>query len=496
MLADYYARGAVAAAQVIEGFDEARFRGHLEATAVGLSTDAAGAEAEAVADLAVRLLARLYPRLAIVATGESGERLRALAAAINPQIELVERAEIGIVVGGGQAFPESVFAGAAGWDALLDPDQAQSTGQSANPFGAGAAAALAAAAVFRRVFLPDWQERRQPRLRFSALHGSAVATASGAQLPAELSAPAALIGAGAIGHGALWALRRLPLDGLVHVVDGERLELGNLQRYVLAERQQVDEVKVEQVCAGQTQLQLQPAPLELVPFLATQRHRCPAMLLALDSAADRVAAQASLPGWVANAWTQPGDLGISSHSPFGGPGACVSCLYLPEGPAPNEDEIVAAALGIPGHVRDVRAALATGAGVERPLLEAIAVAVGRSVEVLLPFEGRPIRQLYVEGFCGGAVIPLGEAGKLAAGARDVHVPLAHQSALAGVLLAAALVSHELAAAPEITRVTRLDLMRPVAELATQPMRARRDGRCLCDDADFVAAHRRKYPQAA
>ena len=53
---------------------------------------------------------------------------------------------------------------------------------------------------------------------------------------------------------------------------------------------------------------------------------------------------------------------------------------------------------------------------------------------LLPFEGRPLRALHTEGFCGGTVTPLGEPGR---SANDVHVPLAHQSALAGVLLAAA-----------------------------------------------------------
>jgi hypothetical protein len=29
----------------------------------------------------------------------------------------------------------------------------------------------------------------------------------------------------------------------------------------------------------------------------------------------------------------------------------------------------------------------------------------------MAFEGRSIRELYVEGFCGGAVVPLGEAGR-------------------------------------------------------------------------------------
>jgi hypothetical protein len=49
--------------------------------------------------------------------------------------------------------------------------------------------------------------------------------------------------------------------------------------------------------------------------------------------------------------------------------------------------------------------------------------------------GRPIRELYVEGVCGGGLIPLGVIGLPR---QELHVPLAHQSALAGVLLASAL----------------------------------------------------------
>ena len=74
------------------------------------------------------------------------------------------------------------------------------------------------------------------------------------------------------------------------------------------------------------------------------------------------------------------------------------------------------------------------AGAPRDLLVAIATARDLPLAKLLPFEGRSLRALYTEGFCGGAVIPLGDLGRPA---NDVHVPLAHQSALAGVLLAAA-----------------------------------------------------------
>ena len=68
---------------------------------------------------------------------------------------------------------------------------------------------------------------------------------------------------------------------------------------------------------------------EIAEFLQKKRYKVDRLLLALDSAYHRRAAQASLPRWIANAWTQPGDLGVSTHDFLDG--ACVYCLYLPDG---------------------------------------------------------------------------------------------------------------------------------------------------------------------
>jgi hypothetical protein len=142
----------------------------------------------------------------------------------------------------------------------------------------------------------------------------------------------------------------------------------------------------------------------------------------------------------------------------------------------------------------VRVLLATGQGVDRGFLEAVAQAVGQPLDVLLPFEGRTLRELYVEGFCGGAVIPVGEAGQLPQAAQEVHVPLAHQSALAGVLLAATLARRPVRDEEDVTQVTRIDVLSPVGQFLRQPSRALRNGRCICDDADFVSAYAAKYEE--
>jgi hypothetical protein len=272
----------------------------------------------------------------------------------------------------------------------------------------------------------------------------------------------------------------------------EVVELSNLQRYVLTKRDDEDREKVDIAAHLDCSLQVVPHPTDLAAFLGANGYEWDAMLLALDSARDRVSAQASLPRFIANAWTQPGDLGVTSHSRFGGDGACVACLYLPESTLKNEDELVAETLGVPHLLMQVRTLLATSQPVDRGFLEAVAQAVNQPFDALLPFEGRTVRELYVEGFCGGAVIPIGEAGQLHEAAREAHVPLAHQSALAGILLAAALIRRMQLGETQLTQVTRLDVLRPVGQFLRQPLLAQRNGRCICDDADFVRTYQAKY----
>lgn len=495
-LADYYRRGAVAASQVLAGFNEDRFRERLLGTTVGISfgADALGPEGRALTDLLVRLTARLYPSLAIrgdrTADGRVAE-LRDLARAINPAVDLDEQPTIEVVVGVHAPAPigtTTVFAGSEGWDSLISLRSHQAVGGSFVPFGAGVSACLATANVFRSVFLGA-NAHLDSDVIFSVYNGSRGATAASAPTLANLQRPVVLAGCGAIGNAAIWALARAEATGLVCLVDHETVELGNIQRYVLTTRADEGRAKVD-IAARELTRSLRPVPrqMTLADFLADEGYDHDRVLLALDSARDRRQAQASLPRWIANAWTQTGDLGVSVHS-FG-VGACVSCLYLPEGKTSNEDELVAGALKVPERLMEVRLLLHTGGGVARPLLEAAATKLGVPIENLLPFEGKPIRLLYVEGICGGAVVPLGE--QMAGAPQNMHVPLAHQSALAGLLLAAALIRESSGTEPATTMVTRINLMQALGVEVRQLALADSRGICICQDPDYRARYAEKF----
>jgi hypothetical protein len=165
---------------------------------------------------------------------------------------------------------------------------------------------------------------------------------------------------------------------------------------------------------------------------------------------------------------------------------------VPRAPKLNEDALIANALGIPEvpSLMRVRELLFRNDGTPDDLLALIA---DRRPEVdraaLMSFSGRPLRELYREGFCGGAVLPIGLAGAPQA---DVHVPVAHQSALAGVLAAAALVADALGLRPSRTDSLRVDLLRPLPRsIRFQPIGA--ETGCLCQDRDYQKRYLAKWP---
>jgi len=233
-LAEYYERAALAASQVIAGFAPDLFRRTLEQANVGVAIFKGAAtsdEGKALADLTVRLLARLYPCLDLRAEVSSeGERLENLARMVNPHIEFRRGAFIGIGIGSGTpGFETTYFAGSDGWDALLSMSGPVPTGSSPNPLGAGAAACLAVGSIFKHILLPESERAPIKDLRLSTFLCEKGETPT--RVPNDnwkLTENAVLVGAGAVGNGTVWVLGRSPMKGTIHLVDHESLELSNL----------------------------------------------------------------------------------------------------------------------------------------------------------------------------------------------------------------------------------------------------------------------------
>ena len=253
------------------------------------------------------------------------------------------------------------------------------------------------------------------------------------------------------------------------------IELTNLQRYILAFQADIGTPKVllAERLFHDTTIECQPHFERWGAYLRTRGNwDLQRVAVAVDSDEDRRAIQAALPRWIANAWTQIGDLGISRHT-FLGDQACLMCLYLPGRDRPSADQVVAAAIGLPEAKEEIRYLLYTGAPTTRVLLERAASALHVPLEPLLAFEGQPLQSFYTQAICGGVVLRLGGTF---GDAQQVEI-----IAYAG----------DLKAGP-LPVATKLDLLRPLPVHLSYPARKHPSGRCICQDAVYVAAYQAKY----
>jgi hypothetical protein len=508
-LARYFDKTLLAGSAVLQGFDPGAFANVLEEHVVALSWDAASASSPSgrvALEMSIELLARLYRTLVLEPRGDG-------AASFEP--ELAERArEINGVISFGEpgtatvriSLGETDALGAAGvptfhvgfdgWIARLSSARPVAAVAGTNPFGAAAAATLAAANVFRHVFREQLPVAELDRdIEFSLLTLDPLEEqASNPPLPEVDLGTAFLVGAGAVGSAAIWILARVAgVSGALHVIDPEKVDLTNVQRYIGTGERDVESVKVElaaSALAGSA-VEVHPHCCSWGEFLHSRDDwRLDRVAVALDSARDRVHVQGALPRWIANAWTQPGNVGVSRHE-MGGEEACLACLYLPLAVQPSDDEVIASALGLSGRpaLLRIRDLLYRGEPLDEEFLREAAAGMRVEAEPLLGFVGKTLREFYSGAVCSGMVMRMGGHAE----APRAEIPLAFQSAMAGLLLAAELVAEAGALrSARLPTTTVMDLLRPLGSVLSAPERKAGTGACICEDPDYVAAYRAKY----
>lgn len=507
--ADYFDRAIQAAFHVLDNLNQQLFLEKVDncRVAVAFDNDVETAEGDASVDLVVRLLARFYPKLAILPLDPVAEavapKFKALARAINPKIAVAERANgirEAIVVGKTSLKIRGVspiYIGSHGWIAGLSCKEPIGSMPSNNPFGAGIAACLGAASVFRHIFT---NAPRDDGIRISAL-----------DLDPQASEPlnpgdsridlgeVFLVGAGAIGHGFLWGLSRFTdLKGRLHVIDHDNVDLFNMQRYILTERKDnglPKSRKAADIFAHHPGIQVNPITAKWEEYLdsvPSDQWLFDRVVSALDTPEDRINLQASLPRWIVNAWTGSGDIGISHHD-FK-EHACLACLYMPSKEALNEDQLLAQAFGFPqdqATLLEIRTKIETAWLIERSFLERISVAKEVPIEKLLPFEGQMLRSLYSQGVCSGAVMELANGLSI----QRAEVPMPFQSALAGILEAAVLVAHA-GGLIQLPKMTRINLMKPFPKTSGFSWNPAKHARCFCNDDEYINRFSEKYMSLA
>ncbi len=344
---------------------------------------------------------------------------------------------------------------------------------------------MACAELFRRIFLKTPLERNVSvsLLNFDEETGAKLELA-GANIGNIL-----FVGVGAVGNAGLWALARdTNLRGRIWLVDPEDVTLFNLQRYVLATYADVGRPKVllgQQALAG-TKLSIEPSQSALEKFVeAHSTTEIPTTVVSIDNVDGRRSAQALLPRLAVNGWTGDQALGTSWHV-LSRNAACLACLYHPHGQGSSAVEQAAKALGLqhdraallwvtrqPRSDEDIRSAAAT---------------LGVPESVLTPWRGKPLGNLYTDVVCGAVPLDVTGVGKVET------VPLAHQSALAGILMAAELLKRTHPKLEKLSQAEPLvswdNILQPAPTIWRKP-RAREAG-CICGDPDYQKVYRRKW----
>lgn len=449
----------------------------LESVVVGIRCGVDVSQNDAwIAELATNLLARLYPRIAISGPGRLCSPLRNLAKQINPEIEFEDSAPSSTTLCIGSAHSEgALYPSASGWVARLNHEGPKGKGP-ANPYASAAAASFAAAELFRHIFL-----RTSPERDFNlSLLNFDPKTGADAELPSGNVHDVLFVGVGAIGNAAIWCLARdQKRRGRLTLLDAENLELLNLQRYVLGTSTDISKPKVAiaQNELRKTQISAIPEQQTLEAFADKGPAKISLICISVDNPRTRIAAQALLPRLIVNGWTGDAALGASWHI-FSRNSACLACLYYPRGRGRSQTEQAASALGLSPD----RAALlwVTRQPLSEDDITTAANTLGTTVAALQPWRRKSLGELYTGVVCGAVPVNTPQAG------RQEVVPLAHQSALAGTLMAVELVKRTnrtlTAKSQREVLVSWDDVLQSPPTIWRKP-RAREAG-CICGDADY------------
>ncbi|MFN8288978.1 MAG: E2 ligase fold family C protein [Chitinophagaceae bacterium] len=501
-LAKFLDKSALSASQVLKNFDYEVFKSILLSHRVCICFDkktVASSEGFASIDLLVRILARLYPSLqlrCIDGKSPDTEYFNEVALSINEYIDLAISEPTVCIVVGDTLVDHSclkIFIGSDQWLARFSLHRPLLSGNSKNRLGAGAAACFAAANLFRYVFgeqLPEGQldEEFIYSTFNSGINGNAQ---QGPGINAINLNDTVLIGLGAIGNAVAWSLKDLDLKGSLDIVDGEKIELTNLQRYLLAAEVDIDRPKTDLINSYLNQPCVKSFPFHFDEYISRRGDwKIFRAVVCVDSANDRRLVQASLPQRVINAWTQQEQCGISRHYDFLNE-PCLCCLYHPLKEEKSLPLKIAESLGLRevNHINIIRQYMAEQILVDELIIDLISQAKAIDPNSLLPYTGKSIEVFYSEVICGGVMMHLtGNPQKEAA-----EVPSAFESAMAGILLTAEIITdcNNLRAGKSPT-IQKLNLLRSLTKYTYDSVGKNNTPDCICHDDIYRQIFKQKW----
>lgn len=508
-IAKYFSKDLLAINQLLKSSNK-NLEDVLLKNRIGIAFDSNAIETKEgnkALDLSIRLLSRLYPFLSIIDLSKQNKlkvkELSDLAKSINSGIDVsTQDDDLSVLLIAGLTKSKiknnkvKFYFGSDNWNVFFSQDKPQIFKDSHNSIGCGIAACIAISNVFRFVFkdfLPD--KSLDGNLTFSTINYSVSDTTFNPELKAINLKDVVLVGIGAIGNGSIWALSNLThLKGNIDLVDNEEVSLSNLQRYVMFSEKDVNSVKVDLVVREfeQKKLKVSPYKMTWAGYLKSRNNwNIETVAVAIDNKKDRIGIQSSLPKTIINSYTESNLLGIARHQDFINL-ACLACGYIPSQKERNYINEVADNCNIPNLANAVKDYInldLTVDAISAPqntssLLDIIAQANNIERSKLVQFHGKKVSEFYSEFICGGISLSLSEKGN---NITNIDAPLAFQSAMAGILLAAEIIIDASNLREKlIKQQSHFYPLNPLGQNNPFNHQLSKDntGRCLCMDSDF------------
>lgn len=377
---------------------------------------------------------------------------------------------------------KATFVDFNGWAAGLDI-HLEEAGDSSAPLGALLAACYGAAQVFLHAVDSPLHRPMRP-FRFSLLDFTQTehtATILGGDL-----GEAHLVGVGAVGSAALYALRHVKgLRGVLHAIDDDVVAGRNLHRYVLMRARDIDRPKTlvaEDAFLG-SDLTISPHPVVFDQYIQDEAPSLDLLLTPVDSEASRRRLARSLPRRVLNAATGGSTVTISRHA-FADGMACLACLYPVESQDFSPEAVMARDLGV--EVSEVTNLLESNRPVDEAFVRRVEVHRGDKAGALQQHVGERVQSFYQQGICGNAPVTTASG--------TVISPLSFISATAGVFLAGELVKTGAGLRGyELDNYFRMDTLAPPNPDVLTRRTQESSGKCICWDKDYLETYRNRFP---
>lgn len=278
-----------------------------------------------------------------------------------------------------------------------------------------------------------------------------------------------LVGAGAVAHGFLKALRHIPVTGALDVVDPKNIGAGNLNRclYLFTgdEGRGKAEVLVERAAPDFPHLTLRAIKKEFSDYVGGKP--VAGMIVTVDSRGARRKLQKFVPRTVVDASTTDVRFVVVHSNRQPSPEFCMACLYRHTPDEHAREKSIAEGLGL--DVETVRSGFVTAAVAER--------IVARYPDLLPASLVNKAFDTLFRDLCSQQALSTSEG-------RQVFTPFAFVSAMAGVLLAIELLRQHLGC-PDTSTWQVNPWRGPIAR--TRSRLPRRPDCEFCADPVFVSA---------